>query len=370
MDLDIKCNNLSCRKTLIDKAVVVSIEMFATCSSHSRDSNYSLGSHIFCVECANELFTSAQLCPACETHLSEPDDVVVCTSRLCIHPTIIRRRYYLALPRLSFLRSVEGLSRSGNIKPIKNSMEGFVQSYGSGLSRGISSFQQAVLKNMNERNAQLQKQLDNVIREANGELSLLNNKLQSLERELEIERRKMREMQDAARERDKEYQKLKNHYDKIKRKALLAPNSLANDGFAMPGPASSENQMNMERPMNKGRNMFANPGGINAVVGGMEANGIQRTPLRSGMGGIGVHQNDWQPLNRHDGATFRAPSASDQSADEVENILSTSRQVNRQFMPRPANNTGQFHGRMMSAQSAPMQQNTRRIKTFRPAITR
>jgi hypothetical protein len=29
----------------------------------------------------------------------------------------------------------------------------------------IRSFQQAVLKNMNERNAQLQKQLDNIVRE-------------------------------------------------------------------------------------------------------------------------------------------------------------------------------------------------------------
>lgn len=44
---------------------------------------------------------------------------------------------------------------------------------------------------------------------ANGELSLLNNKVQGLEKELELERRKIRELQDAARERDKEYQKLK-----------------------------------------------------------------------------------------------------------------------------------------------------------------
>ena len=44
---------------------------------------------------------------------------------------------------------------------------------------------------------------------ANGELSLMNNKLQGLERDLEVECRKLREMQDAARERDKEYQKLK-----------------------------------------------------------------------------------------------------------------------------------------------------------------
>ena len=37
----------------------------------------------------------------------------------------------------------------------------------------------------------------------------MNNKVQGLEKELELERRKLRELQDSARERDKEYQKLK-----------------------------------------------------------------------------------------------------------------------------------------------------------------
>lgn len=109
-----------------------------------------------------------------------------------------------------------------------------------------SSYQQSVLKYANEKNAQLQKQLDNVIREgtrapsafsvvsshlilkANGELNLLNNKIQgttygnrkldldassqriiALERDAELEKRKNRDLQEASRERDREYQKLK-----------------------------------------------------------------------------------------------------------------------------------------------------------------
>jgi len=39
-----------------------------------------------------------------------------------------------------------------------------------------NAFQQAVERNVNDKNGQLQKQLDNVIREANGEMNLLNNK--------------------------------------------------------------------------------------------------------------------------------------------------------------------------------------------------
>ncbi len=124
----------------------------------------------------------------------------------------------------------------------------------------ISSFQQAVLRNANERNAQMQKQLENVVREgilniyvwisslicciviANSELSLLNTKVAgvlcpvripsvrgftawvlrlALERDLEVEKRKNRDLMDAAKDRDAEYQKIKGQLDKMKRKALL-----------------------------------------------------------------------------------------------------------------------------------------------------
>jgi len=40
---------------------------------------------------------------------------------------------------------------------------------------------------------------------------------------LDLERRKNRDLQETSRERDKEYQKLKAQYDKLKRRALLAP---------------------------------------------------------------------------------------------------------------------------------------------------
>ncbi|KAJ7057128.1 hypothetical protein C8F01DRAFT_992082, partial [Mycena amicta] len=86
-----------------------------------------------------------------------------------------------------------------------------------------NSFQQAVVRNVNDKNAQLQKQLENVVREANGEINLLNTKNAELMRDFELERRKVHDLQEASRERDKEYQKLKAQLDKIKRKALLTP---------------------------------------------------------------------------------------------------------------------------------------------------
>lgn len=99
-------------------------------------------------------------------------------------------------------------------------------------------------------------------------------------------------MQDAAREKDREYQKLKvlsvlshlfivltlelhqNQYDRIKRKALLAPNT-TNDipSFAAPA-AGADSQMHVREfskvqsgPDYVGQN-------LNAVASGMETHGV------------------------------------------------------------------------------------------------
>ncbi|KAF9055051.1 hypothetical protein BDZ89DRAFT_938007 [Hymenopellis radicata] len=171
MDTDLKCNRLTCRKALTDKAVVVS-------------------SHIFCVECANELFNAARLCPACEASLTEPS--VVCS----LHPTNDYKTSVLSGLAPSII--LEICSRAISFWQYQIYQE--------------SSFQQAVVRNLNDKNAQSQKQLDSVVREANGEISLLNSKIAELERDLELERRKVRELQESSRDRDREYQKLKAIY--------------------------------------------------------------------------------------------------------------------------------------------------------------
>jgi len=91
-----------------------------------------------------------------------------------------------------------------------------------------NSFQHAVVRSINDKNAQLQKQLENLVREADSEINLLTGKLSDVERDLDLERRRNRDLQETSRERDKEYQKLKAQYDKLKRRALLAPTVGAN----------------------------------------------------------------------------------------------------------------------------------------------
>ncbi|KAL4266437.1 RING-type domain-containing protein [Pleurotus pulmonarius] len=291
MDTELKCNRLTCRRPVSDRAVVT------TCS------------HIFCVDCANELFNSSRLCPACETPLTEPDDVVVSS----LHPTNDYKTSVLS-----------GLSPSV-ILEICNRAISFWQYQ----IHQENAFQQAVVRNMNDKNAQLQKQLENVVREANSEVNLLTNKVAELERDLELERRKVREVHEASRERDKEYQKLKAQHDKIKRKALLAPDS----GGAPQGNIGFTTAEGYPRhlPQNPNSNQSLNVG---AVVGGMQANGIQRTPLIARNGGGQYLQQNAAPANSGWGgksqqrrpfpqAGYRSGTASDrsESANEIENML-------------------------------------------------
>ncbi|KAI5832919.1 hypothetical protein K523DRAFT_370285 [Schizophyllum commune Tattone D] len=127
MDTDLKCNRLTCRKSLTDKAVVVR-------------------SHIFCVECANELFTAARLCPACETALTEP------------------------LPQVCSLRPSNDY-KTVRARGISIRCVAHIHAPSSAISfwqyqiHQENSFQQAVVRNLTDKNAQLQKQLDNVVRE-------------------------------------------------------------------------------------------------------------------------------------------------------------------------------------------------------------
>ncbi|KAH9943019.1 uncharacterized protein BXZ73DRAFT_74083 [Epithele typhae] len=151
-----------------------------------------------------------------------------------------------------------------------------------------SSFQQALYRNVTENNAQLEKRLDNVIREANGEISLLTNKIKEVERDLDGERRKANSLQESLKESEKEYHKLKTQYDKLKRKALLG-GPVGGGSGSKDGPVPLTNQM-LNIPSRQEDSARLRQGAaygvgvpgrvdVGAVVGNMEAAGIQRTPI-------------------------------------------------------------------------------------------
>ncbi|KAK7060246.1 hypothetical protein VNI00_001011 [Paramarasmius palmivorus] len=220
----------------------------------------------------------------------------------------------------SIKRLQDALSHSGNIRFIKRSSYQVV-SPGKRLLTSNSTFQQAVLRNLNDKNTQLQKQLDSIVREgsssvqasalllitrptANSEIALLNNKKLELEQDLENEKRKVRDLQEAMKEQEKEYQKLKAQNDKMKRKTVLAPN-LNHVNATVNGQAPVEDSRGPATLRTFASNMN-DAVDIGAVVGGMEANGIQRTPI---VNRTGTYQGPQRVSSGEGGWVQPAPTA-------------------------------------------------------------
>jgi len=123
-----------------------------------------------------------------------------------------------------------------------------------------------VVRSVNDKNAQLQRQLDSAIRDANSEIELLGSKLLELERDLELEKRKVKDIQEASRVKDKEYEKLKSQHDKMKRKILLgAGGPLVDAGLMGNAPG---------RP---------NGGSTNRSTGSIDINPLPTVPTTSSM---------------------------------------------------------------------------------------
>ncbi|KAK2466458.1 hypothetical protein APHAL10511_002100 [Amanita phalloides] len=339
------------------------------------------------VECATELFNASRLCPACETSLLEPDDVVVSltTDHLRSFQNLeLTRIYPYHAYALTFDVTESVLSGLGPMIILEICSRAI--SFWQYQIQQESVFQQAVLRNVSDKNAQLQKQVDNVIREANSEIGLLNGKIAELERDLEIERRKNRELQDAARERDKEYQKLKAAHDKLKRKALFVTGtSAAENSNCVNAPTNGHSIVDHSAIISKyGRPKTLDVG---AVVGGMEANGIQRTPLvnRTMVPGPNTSTNSWvqQPQRNSFRPGFPAPaershrsghiSDCSDSANEVENLLTQHPQPRHANAPVNFNNNWQVAGQRTRAPRprnvfAPPINNNRVQGGFRPAV--
>ncbi|KAF7980939.1 hypothetical protein HWV62_36165 [Athelia sp. TMB] len=293
MDTDsLKCNRMTCRRGLADKAVVTMFSQLTVPMNCSMLQDFVLNR-------LNE--RSKRRCG-------------------CLFPPPHKR--------LQDVRPVwpQSFQHSRNLQPYQIHQE--------------NSFQHAVVRNINDKNAQLQKQLDNVIREANGEINLLNNKVSELETDLELERRKVRDLQDTSRDRDKEYQKLKAQHDKIKRKALLAGGPPNNEHLQSlsgnPGhPAARQHQEEQQIRGRTGMMFGSNAVDLGVVVGGMEANGnggwVQPPPNQN-IQAQGRNNNQSQRRQTFGGPadrTFHSITVSErsESADEVENLLMNSRQV-------------------------------------------
>ncbi|KAI1074621.1 hypothetical protein F5B20DRAFT_573994 [Whalleya microplaca] len=189
MDHMLRCNTLKCRKELGDRALVT------TCS------------HIFCTECAARLGLTVQghehrnSCPACGSHLTNPDDAVVAN----LNPSEDYKTSVLS--GLSPNIIMECASRALSFWAYQATQEVVYQEYAG--------------KSLRDKYSNLSVHLDKVINDANSEITNLRNKLTTMNMDQENIRRKNEELTQAYKEKNRKLLQTQELYDKLKRKAML-----------------------------------------------------------------------------------------------------------------------------------------------------
>ncbi|KAI8899593.1 hypothetical protein BC833DRAFT_358800 [Globomyces pollinis-pini] len=184
MDFPLRCNNLKCRKQISSKGVVT------TCS------------HIFCMECGQRYFETALICPACDTSLTQKDDIVI--NDLC--PTDDYKSSILS--GLSPEIICEIASRSLSFWVYQISQE--------------AAYQDIIRKTLNEKCSELERNTQIVIREANQEIEALQEKYKVASHDRELEKRRIHELTEQMNEKSRQLQKLQVLYDKLKRKTPIS----------------------------------------------------------------------------------------------------------------------------------------------------
>ncbi|KAI1499405.1 hypothetical protein F5X99DRAFT_430784 [Biscogniauxia marginata] len=189
MEHTLRCNSIKCRKELADRALVT------TCS------------HIFCPECAARLGLTSQRheqrnsCPACGTHLTNPDDAVITN----LKPTEDYKTSVLS--GLSPNVIIECASRALSFWAYQTTQEVIYQEY--------------LVKSFTDKYSNLNVQLDKVINDANAEITSLHNKLASMKVDQDTLQKKNDELAHAYKEKNRKLLQTQELYDKLKRKAML-----------------------------------------------------------------------------------------------------------------------------------------------------
>ncbi|GAA5892167.1 hypothetical protein JCM6882_005714 [Rhodosporidiobolus microsporus] len=269
---ELRCNNLRCRKSLALEG----------------------SSHIFCIDCANALFSTPQICPACETSLTDADDIM----QTSLNPHDSYKTSILS--GLSPAIILDIASRALNFYTYQVQQE--------------AAFQALITKNAQERISILEAQLNAVTREANAEVALYKERAATAEKDLELERRRVHDLNETHKANAKAYSKLKAQYDKAKQRALLQPGDpnlaqafSAHPGSSGPGSTPAATRQTFIPAPGNGGHFSRSTSAASAVTGGI---GGQQPRQVAGGWGVPAHvqqQKHSQPFGQvPPGSTSRA----------------------------------------------------------------
>jgi E3 ubiquitin-protein ligase CCNP1IP1 len=181
MDFTLRCNSLKCRKQLTESAVVTTCRWNSSnVRSVHTTANHS-SSHVFCDQCTDALGLNAaagnnRICPACQTSLDKPDDAAI----TLLQPTEDYKTSVLSGLNPSTI--MECAARGLAFWSYQSTQEMYVGRYRSG-SHALTSasiYQEYLAKTLTDKYSTLNVQMDKVINDANSELNILNQKLNSM----------------------------------------------------------------------------------------------------------------------------------------------------------------------------------------------
>ncbi|CAO3577274.1 unnamed protein product [Absidia cylindrospora] len=169
-DTSIHCNCLDCRKIIC----------------HEQKACVTSCSHIFCLECANVKFAEALVCPACDSSLTQSNDISILAG---LSPTVIMDICNRALSFYNYQVSQE------------------------------LCYRKAVQQSLESQLGSRQDRLEAVIRDHKRIVQGEMKKLQALTKENEFEKRRNHDLQAEIQTKSNQFSKLQAMYDKLKRRA-------------------------------------------------------------------------------------------------------------------------------------------------------
>ncbi|KAG0287124.1 hypothetical protein BGZ96_008905 [Linnemannia gamsii] len=160
---------------------------------------------IFCVGCANKAFGTALVCPACETSLTQQDDIVF----VDLNPSQEYRSSILSGLRPEVITEI--CTRAISFWTYQTSQE--------------AKYQEMAQKTLEDKVGQLERQLQRTTREVNAELN-------ALQKDIEQEKRKAANLTDQLDEKSRLLSKLQTMYDRQKRRPLFPDVAASQQGGA------------------------------------------------------------------------------------------------------------------------------------------
>ncbi|KAH6570200.1 hypothetical protein BASA83_007465 [Batrachochytrium salamandrivorans] len=235
----LRCNNLQCRHLLTTRAIVT------TCS------------HVFCVDCGSAAFAQTMVCPACETSLTQRDDIVVSE----LNPTEDYKSSVISGLRPDLIIEIAGRALSFWVYQVSQE----------------SVYQAMLFKDLDEQCSKLERQMQSLVREANQEIAALQENLAQTVKANEMEKHRHHDLAEQLAEKTRQFLKLQTIYDKLKRKTMIAQRKEIQTHVTTPESSPSASFIYSQRQPLFGCNGLRNGNTVSSALG---------------LQGIGTHLND------------------------------------------------------------------------------